>query len=221
MEQARTRPQLKSMGDHNLKAMLISHPAAQRGRQLTSMLKPAPCWMKTLNIFCTRHSPPHVSTPCAACDGIYIEDLQGRRYMDFHGNNVHQVGFSNPAVISAIKTQLDDLSFCTRRYTNQVAVDLAKKLTEIAPGDLNKVFSAPAAQKQWGSHSSWRGWPPVGTRRSPCGTLSMGLHWMPFQSVERPSSARISAPCCPEPSTSPHLMSTAVCGTATNGEAAI
>ncbi len=85
-----------------------------------------------------------LSTPCLnalhSCEGIYIEDLEGRRYMDFHGNNVHQVGFSNPAVIEAIKAQLDELSFCTRRYTNRSAVDLAKKLTEIAPGDLNKVL---------------------------------------------------------------------------------
>ncbi len=88
-----------------------------------------------------------LSTPCLnamrACGGIYIEDLQGRRYMDFHGNNVHQVGFSNPKVIAAIKAQLDELSFCTRRYTNRVAVALAKKLAEIAPGDLNKVLLCP------------------------------------------------------------------------------
>jgi 4-aminobutyrate aminotransferase len=88
-----------------------------------------------------------LSTPCLnvirSCHGIYIEDLQGRRYMDFHGNNVHQVGFANPAVITAIKDQLDELSFCTRRYTNRVAVDLAKKLAEIAPGDLNKVLLCP------------------------------------------------------------------------------
>jgi 4-aminobutyrate aminotransferase len=88
-----------------------------------------------------------LSTPCLnairSCDGIYIEDLQGKRYMDFHGNNVHQVGFANPAVIGAIKDQLDRLSFCTRRYTNRVAVDLARKLAEIAPGDLNKVLLCP------------------------------------------------------------------------------
>jgi len=80
----------------------------------------------------------------AACEGIYIEDLQGRRYMDFHGNNVHQVGFANPNVIAAIKDQLDRLSFCTRRYTNRVAVNLAKKLAEIAPGNLNKVLLCPS-----------------------------------------------------------------------------
>ncbi len=88
-----------------------------------------------------------LSTPCLnvlrSCEGIYIEDLQGRRYMDFHGNNVHQVGFSNPQVIAAIKSQLEELSFCTRRYTNHTAIDLAKKLSTIAPGDLNKVLLCP------------------------------------------------------------------------------
>lgn len=95
-----------------------------------------------------------LSTPCLnamqTCEGIYIEDLQGRRYMDFHGNNVHQVGFANPDVIAAIKDQLDELSFCTRRYTNRVAVALAKKLTEIAPGDLNKVLFCPGGAEAMG-----------------------------------------------------------------------
>jgi 4-aminobutyrate aminotransferase len=63
--------------------------------------------------------------------------------MDFHGNNVHQVGFANPDVIAVVKTQLDELSFSPRRYTNRVAVELAKKLAELAPGDLNKVLFCP------------------------------------------------------------------------------
>jgi len=95
-----------------------------------------------------------LSTPCLntmrRCDGIYIEDLQGRRYMDFHGNNVHQVGFANPEVIGAIKSQLDELSFCTRRYTNRSAVDLAKKLADIAPGDLNKSLFCPGGAEAVG-----------------------------------------------------------------------
>ena len=95
-----------------------------------------------------------LSTPClnamSACEGVYIEDLQGRRYMDFHGNNVHQVGFSNPDVIAAIKKQLDELPFCTRRYTNRVAVDLARKLAEIAPGDLNKTLFCPGGAEAIG-----------------------------------------------------------------------
>ena len=95
-----------------------------------------------------------LSTPCLntlrACEGIYIEDLQGRRYMDFHGNNVHQVGFSNPDVIAAIKKQLAELPFCTRRYTNRVAVNLAKKLAEIAPGNLNKSLFCPGGAEAVG-----------------------------------------------------------------------
>ena len=95
-----------------------------------------------------------LSTPCLnamrACDGIYIEDMQGRRYMDFHGNNVHQVGFANPDVIAAIKNQLDELPFCTRRYTNRTAVELAKKLAQIAPGDLNKSLFCPGGAEAIG-----------------------------------------------------------------------
>lgn len=88
-----------------------------------------------------------LSTPCLdvlrGCHGIEIEDLQGRRFMDFHGNSVHQVGFANPRVIAAIKAQLDELPFCTRRYTNIPAIQLARKLAELAPGNLNKVLFAP------------------------------------------------------------------------------
>ena len=95
-----------------------------------------------------------LSTPCLnvmrACEGIFIEDWQGRRYMDFHGNNVHQVGFSNPDVITAIKKQLKELPFCTRRYTNRIAVNLAKKLAEIAPGNLNKSLFCPGGAEAVG-----------------------------------------------------------------------
>ncbi|MGD8520315.1 MAG: aspartate aminotransferase family protein [Desulfobacterales bacterium] len=95
-----------------------------------------------------------LSTPCLnslqTCEGIYIEDMQGRRYMDFHGNNVHQVGFANPDVIAAAKKQLDELSFCTRRYTNRVAVALARKLAKIAPGSLNKTLFCPGGAEAVG-----------------------------------------------------------------------
>jgi 4-aminobutyrate aminotransferase len=88
-----------------------------------------------------------LSTPCLnalrSCQGAWIEDVEGRRHLDFHGNNVHQIGFGHPRVIAAIKQQLDTLSFCTRRYTCEPAVALAKGLTELAPGDLRRVLFAP------------------------------------------------------------------------------
>ena len=88
-----------------------------------------------------------LSTPCldevVGCEGIFLIDRQGRRIMDFHGNSVHQVGYANPRVIAAVKQQLDTLSFSPRRYTNAPAVELAAKLAELAPGNLNKVLFAP------------------------------------------------------------------------------
>jgi 4-aminobutyrate aminotransferase len=88
-----------------------------------------------------------LSTPCLnalqGSEGIYLEDTQGRKIMDFHGNSVHQVGHGHPRVIEAIKSQLDVLPFCPRRYTNQVAIDLARRLVELAPGDLDKLLFAP------------------------------------------------------------------------------
>lgn len=88
-----------------------------------------------------------LSTPClnalAACEGSFLTDLQGRRYLDFHGNNVHQVGFGHPRVKQAIVEALDLLPFCTRRYTNRYAVALAKKLADLSPGTLNKCLFAP------------------------------------------------------------------------------
>jgi 4-aminobutyrate aminotransferase len=88
-----------------------------------------------------------LSTPCLnvleSSHGIYLEDTQGRKIMDFHGNSVHQVGHGHPRVIEAIKAQLDTLPFCPRRYTNQVAIDLARRLIELSPAGLDKVLFAP------------------------------------------------------------------------------
>ena len=85
-----------------------------------------------------------LSSPCvstiAKADGIWIEDMDGRRFMDFHGNSVHHIGYGHPRLVQAIKDQLDDLPFAPRRFTNDPAVELAEKLAEIAPGDLSKVL---------------------------------------------------------------------------------
>ena len=83
-----------------------------------------------------------LSTPCLSgiksADGIWIEDLSGRRYMDFHGNNVHHIGYGHPKLKEAIKRQIDELSFSPRRFTNEPAVALAAKLAAISPGNLEK-----------------------------------------------------------------------------------
>ncbi|MBU0575682.1 MAG: aspartate aminotransferase family protein [Proteobacteria bacterium] len=77
-------------------------------------------------------------------DGAWLEDLNGKRYLDMHGNGVHNAGFNHPEVVRAVKKQLDEsLTFCPRRFTNIPAVRLAKKLAEITPGDLCRSLFCP------------------------------------------------------------------------------
>jgi 4-aminobutyrate aminotransferase len=88
-----------------------------------------------------------LSTPCLdvleSCEGIYLTDIRGKRYMDFHGNNVHQLGYRNTYIINRVKAQMDVLPFSPRRYTNVPAIQLAKKLGALLPGDLKRVLFAP------------------------------------------------------------------------------
>lgn len=88
------------------------------------------------------------STPClnaiAKAAGIWIEDLAGRRYMDFHGNSVHHIGYAHPRLIEALKRQLDELVFTPRRYTSLPAVELAEALVARAPVRAGKVLFAPS-----------------------------------------------------------------------------
>ena len=87
-----------------------------------------------------------LSTPCARAavraEGIWIEDADGNRCMDFHGNSVHHLGHGHPRVIAAIKRQLDTLPFSPRRFTNEPAVQLAERLSGLAPDPLGKCLFA-------------------------------------------------------------------------------
>ncbi len=80
--------------------------------------------------------------------GIYLEDLRGRRYIDMHGNGVHNAGFNNPEVVRAVREQLDaGLTFCPRRYTNEPAVRLAETLARITPAGLEKSLFCPGGSE--------------------------------------------------------------------------
>jgi 4-aminobutyrate aminotransferase len=123
----------RSEGDLNLSSQRERWQAEHLSEQTRALLR------KDAGLFLHQS----LSTPCLNAlrkvDGAWIEDVEGRRYLDFHGNCIHQVGFANPKVIAAIKRQLDELPFCPRRYTCDPAVRLAAKLTELAPGDLKRV----------------------------------------------------------------------------------
>ncbi|WP_378956508.1 aspartate aminotransferase family protein [Pelosinus sp. sgz500959] len=89
-----------------------------------------------------------MSTPCmnviVDAEGCYITDINGKKYLDFHGNSIHQVGYKNPYVIEAIKKQLDELPFIPRRYTGDIAVTAANALVDKTMSKDYKVLFTPS-----------------------------------------------------------------------------
>jgi 4-aminobutyrate aminotransferase len=85
-----------------------------------------------------------VSTPCltsiAGADGPYLFGTDGTRYLDFHGNSAHQIGYGHPRLVEAITRQLTALPFVPRRFTSEVSVEFAEKLAGLAPAGLDRVL---------------------------------------------------------------------------------
>ncbi len=75
-------------------------------------------------------------------EGIYLIDIDGNRYIDGIASmwtNVH--GHNHPDLNAALKDQLQQIAHSTLLgYSNIPAIKLAKKLVEITPAGLNKVF---------------------------------------------------------------------------------
>jgi 4-aminobutyrate aminotransferase len=88
-----------------------------------------------------------MSTPCLdvlqSCEGSHMISVSGKKYLDFHGNNVHQIGFSHPKLIARLTEQLQNLTFSTRRYANTTAIKFAEKLTSYTPKGLNRILLTP------------------------------------------------------------------------------
>ncbi|WP_394388775.1 4-aminobutyrate--2-oxoglutarate transaminase [Shewanella woodyi] len=89
---------------------------------------------------------------------VYVEraknaelwDVEGNRYIDFGtGIAVCNTGHSHPKIVAAAKAQLDNFSHtCVMVNPYESAVELAEKLTEIAPGESDKkaVFVTTGAE---------------------------------------------------------------------------
>lgn len=88
-----------------------------------------------------------MSTPClnalSGAEGSWLIDAAGRRILDFHGNSLHQVGYGHPRVVAAIQQTLATLPFSPRRYTNELAIELARRLCQAAPMPNAKLLFVP------------------------------------------------------------------------------
>ena len=77
-----------------------------------------------------------------SAQGCYIYDKSGKSYLDGSGGAaVSCLGHGDPDIISAIKSQADQLSFAhTGFFTSEPAEELTELLIKYAPGDLDRVY---------------------------------------------------------------------------------
>ncbi|MFN0197051.1 MAG: aspartate aminotransferase family protein [Planctomycetaceae bacterium] len=74
----------------------------------------------------------------ARAEGMYYWDVHGKKYLDaLSGIYTASLGHSHPKILLAIAEQMKQLHFSPVMHgTNPVAVRLAKRIIELAPGDL-------------------------------------------------------------------------------------
>lgn len=71
----------------------------------------------------------------------YLYDEKGKKYLDFFaGVSVMNCGHSNPYIIDKVIEQLSNLQHVTQVYLTSPIAELAKKLSEVLPGNLNNSF---------------------------------------------------------------------------------
>ncbi|MEO7005685.1 MAG: aspartate aminotransferase family protein [Terrimesophilobacter sp.] len=79
--------------------------------------------------------------PVATGQGSTFWDYAGRSYLDFSSQLVNlNLGHEQPDLVAAIQHQAGRLSAIQPGVANDVRGELARLITEVAPGDLNKVF---------------------------------------------------------------------------------
>ena len=82
--------------------------------------------------------------PIRRGEGVWLEDFEGRRYLDAISSWwVNLFGHANPRLGAAIKRQLDQLEHVIfAGFTHEPAVELAEALTRVAPPGLTRCFFA-------------------------------------------------------------------------------
>ena len=74
-------------------------------------------------------------------EGIYFWDAEGKKYFDMSSQLVNMnIGHGNKKVIQAIKDQADKMAFMGPGYAFESKSEAARKLIEIAPDNMAKVF---------------------------------------------------------------------------------
>lgn len=75
-------------------------------------------------------------------EGCWIEDADGRRYLDACGGAMAMpLGHCHPRLVETLRAQAGELAFTYRfSFRNQPMLDLAERVARVAPGDLEWCF---------------------------------------------------------------------------------
>lgn len=104
------------------------------GEEIRSTLKKynLQSWSKQKNI---------APIPVQRADGIYFWDYDGNRYSDMSSQLVNMnLGFGNKTIGEAIKAQVDRYCFIGPSYGAESRAELAKKIIDLMPDNMEKVF---------------------------------------------------------------------------------
>lgn len=74
-------------------------------------------------------------------DGMYVWDVENRKYLDFFGGILTtSVGHNHPKVVKRVQEQVGKLIHSSTLYPNENHVNLAEKIAQITPGRLQTSF---------------------------------------------------------------------------------
>ena len=132
-------------------------------------------------------------------EGCYLEDIEGRRYLDaLAGLFAVQIGYSfGDEIGDAAAAQMRELPFYTNwSYAHPRAIELARELASLAPGDLNRVFfvsggseaieSAWKLARQYHTARGERRWKAISRRVAYHGTTFGALSINGIASIRAP-----------------------------------
>jgi alanine-glyoxylate transaminase / (R)-3-amino-2-methylpropionate-pyruvate transaminase len=79
--------------------------------------------------------------PLERGEGVNVWDVEGKQYLDFFGGILTtSVGHNRPEVNRAVQEQTEKMIHSSTLYPNEAHVNLAEKMAQITPGDLQVSF---------------------------------------------------------------------------------